>query len=194
MSVGRRVGTTGLLALALLVAGAGPAGADPAKPTNFESRVLRLTSATSAVQVTVVGGDGFLSLEATKGHTVLVGGYESDATRPAPNVAKYGLSDPWLRILADGTVEENINSTATYLSANRFAKNITIPATAGADRPPSWKVVGHDGTYIWHDHRIHWMAPGQPPPKVQGTDRVQLADEPMGAGPCPRWWMASPCR
>lgn len=154
-----------LAALGLASLTARPAVADPAKPTNDESRVLSIQPATPAVSVRVVGGDGFLDLSVRPGHEVEVPGY---------------AGEPWLRVLRDGTVEENTRSPATYLDANRYASDITIPPDVDPKAPPSWKTVGHRGHWVWHDHRIHWMNPGVAPPMVAGTEQVRLGDRPDG--------------
>ncbi len=52
----------------------------------------------------VVGGDSFLEVSVDEGHEVLVPGYQGE---------------PYLRFRADGTVERNRNSPATYLNDSR---------------------------------------------------------------------------
>ncbi len=151
-------------AVALAVAVAPAAGADPAKPTNYRSRVERITPATNAISVKVVGGDGFLELEVQRGHTATVEGYEGE---------------PWLRVLADGRVQENQSSTATYLNVSRYGstETVTIPTTANktnARLHPIWKTVDTNGRYVWHDHRIHYMTPQIAPRFVPGTNRVAI--------------------
>jgi hypothetical protein len=154
-----------LAALALSLATARPASADPAKPTNDESKVLSLQPSTDAVSLRVVGGDGFLELHVRRGHEATVEGYGGE---------------PWLRVLRDGTVEENTRSPATYLDANRYARDITVPPDADTKAPPQWKTVGHDGHWVWHDHRIHWMNPGVAPPMMPGSDQVRMGDRDDG--------------
>lgn len=151
--------------LVLSVLAARPAAADPAKPTNDESRVLALQPPTSAVSLRVVGGDGFLELHVERGHEAMVEGY---------------AGEPWLRVLRDGTVEENTRSPATYLDANRYARDVTVPADADPKAAPAWKKVGSGGHWVWHDHRIHWMNPGVAPPMMAGGDQVRMGDRPDG--------------
>ena len=156
----------GMLALAWAPA----AAADPAKPTNYRSRVERVTPATNAIDVKVVGGDGFLELEVQRGHTAAVEGYEGE---------------PWLRVLADGRVQENQSSTATYLNVSRYGSTatVTIPASANktnARKHPIWKTVDTNGRYVWHDHRIHYMTPQIAPRFVPGTNRVAIGIRPDG--------------
>ncbi len=151
----------------VLVAGAPIAAADPAKPTNYRSRILEVTPPTSVVQVKVVGGDGFLDVRVTRGHTIAVEGYEGE---------------PWLRVLADGTVQENQRSTATYLNANRYGTTVIPPGAGRAEaiENPAWSTVAHGGKYIWHDHRIHYMTPEIAPHLFPGTNRVLLGDRTDG--------------
>lgn len=166
-SLPRRFATLLTVCAAVLVLAAPTAAADPAKPTNYRSTVLEITPHNAALHAKVVGGDGFMDLRVDRGHTAEVQGYENE---------------PWLRILADGTVEENQRSTATYLNSNRYGQAVIPP---GADREaaianPAWKTIGHNGTHIWHDHRIHYMTPEIAPHLVPGTNRVLLGERPDG--------------
>lgn len=154
-----------MVALAFAALRAPRAAADPARPTNDQSKVVAIQPATAAISVRVVGGDGFLELKVQRGQRVAVEGYSGE---------------PWLRVLADGTVEENTLSPATYLDANRYATGIKIPADVDPKAPPQWKTVGHDGTYVWHDHRIHWMNPGVAPPRMPQSDQIRMGDRPDG--------------
>ena len=73
-------------------------------------------------------------------------------------VIVYGYNgEPYGRIQPDGTVEVNQRSPATYLNEDRFA-NVTVPKSAHPKAPPVWKVQDKTGRFIWHDHRMHWMA------------------------------------
>jgi hypothetical protein len=76
-------------------------------------------------------------------------------------VAGYG-DEPYLRFQPDGTVERNRRSEATYLNDDRQGA-VDLPARADNDADPEWETVADDGTYAWHDHRIHWMGAGTPP-------------------------------
>ena len=74
-------------------------------------------------------------------------------------VTIYGYSgEPYARVLANGTAEQNARSPATYLNTNFYA-NVTVPPSASASAPPQWVVVDRTGQFEWHDHRIHWMSP-----------------------------------
>lgn len=133
--------------LAGLVLGASPAGADPAEPTNYRSKVLAETPDAPGVEVRIEGGDAFVTIEVEAGHTVIVEGYDSEE---------------WLRIEPDGTVSQNLRSRATYWNADRLALT-PVPADIRPTDAPEYEVVGEDGRYTWHDHRTHWMSPDLPP-------------------------------
>jgi hypothetical protein len=144
------------VAAALLLPGA-PAAADPARPTHYRATVTAVVDAdgrplpafvTGAFEVEVLGGDAFLVVRAAPGTTVAVPGYEDE---------------PYLRFAADGTVEVNVRSPARWLNDARYgARDVQVPPSADAQAPPVWEVVADGGTYAWHDHRIHVMAPALP--------------------------------
>ena len=116
-------------------------------------------------RVAVVGGDAFLELHVPHGHTALVPDYDQGPGTTTP---------PYLRFRADGTVERNERANATAANASRYGTSSTTP---DASAPPRWKVVDHGGagggTYVWHDHRIHWMGPVHPK-AVDRNGRVDL--------------------
>jgi hypothetical protein len=126
---------------------ASPAGADPAKPGDYTSTVTRVEPTVPGITVKVVGGDGFLELKVQPGHDVIVLGY---------------AGGPWLHVRPDGIVEENQLSPATFLNGSRFAQTVApndVTEDTEKNQPPEYKQVATDGTYAWHDHRIHWMSP-----------------------------------
>ncbi|HEY2812577.1 MAG TPA: hypothetical protein VGJ03_03830 [Acidimicrobiales bacterium] len=156
MRIGRTVLRAALTAAVGLVVLAGPAGADPAKPVDYVSSVTSIQPPNDAISLKVVGGDGFLDLKVKPGHDVVVKGYSGG---------------PWLHIRPDGVVEENQLSPATYLNANRYAR-VDVPQNvteqSETTQPPQYKQVGAGGEFAWHDHRIHWMSPDDPPGHTRG--------------------------
>ena len=145
-----------VLAAVGVVISASPAAADPPRPGAYDSEVTAVDPQVDTVSVEVVGGDSFLQLRVEPGTEVVVLGYDEE---------------PFLRVLPDGTVEQNANSPATYLNEDRYAEAAIPPELAGpdaADLEPEWEPVGSGGTYAWHDHRIHWMAPNAPPAVERG--------------------------
>ena len=166
----RRVVAVAAATMALAVAAAPMAGADPAKPGNYRSIVEWVTPRTDAITAKVVGGDGFLELEVVRGHTVEVPGY---------------TGEPWLRVSADGRVQENQRSQTTYINQSRYgsAATVQIPpdaTIANATKHPEWKTVDTNGRFVWHDHRIHYMTPSIKPTIVPGTRRVAIGERDDG--------------
>ncbi len=100
---------------------------------------------TDAISVTIVGGDAFVRLVVQPGHEVVVLGYGGE---------------PYLRVGADGTVEENQLSPATFYNQDRYGGDVPVGVTAEAAlaQPPEWRHVGTGGTWAWHDHRAHLMS------------------------------------
>ncbi|HYZ98262.1 MAG TPA: hypothetical protein VE575_05885 [Acidimicrobiales bacterium] len=139
-------------AILVLLAGAEPAGADPARPTDYRSEVTSVDPATEDIEIRVVGGDAFLQVEAEPGHEVVVLGYQDE---------------PYVRIAPDGTVDRNLRSQATYINDDRYGGG-AIPPDVDPDAEPRWETVDDDGEYTWHDHRIHWMSPERPPGHAPG--------------------------
>jgi hypothetical protein len=149
----RRTAVASLVTVAVLGA-ATPATADPAGPTNYDSRLTGLEaedgtpSGEVPVRFEILGGDAFLAVSAAPGTEVEVPGYDGE---------------PYVRIAADGTVEVNQRSPSRWLNDARYgAEDVEVPPEADAAAPPRWEVVATDGEYAWHDHRIHWMSPSLP--------------------------------
>ena len=142
------------LAVVGLVLGAGPAAADAAKPGDFSSEVTSVEPDPGGFTVETAGGDSFLALTVDEGTEVVVLGYEGE---------------PYLRFSADGTVEQNLNSPATYINNDRYGANDLAPERLqGVDvttLEPDWEEVATDGSFAWHDHRTHEMRPDSPVPR-----------------------------
>jgi len=93
--------------------------------------------------------------------------------RTGQTVTIYGYEgEPYARVLANGTAEQNVRAPATYLNTNFYAQ-VTVPPIASASAPPKWQVIDRTGQFEWHDHRIHWMSP-VPPSRVKNTSRRTL--------------------
>jgi hypothetical protein len=149
----RRGGVPTLLALAVVFGWVTPAAADPAGPTHYDSRVTGVEAEHGdpgdvSARFEVLGGDAFLVVRADPGTVVEVPGYEGE---------------PYVRIGADGTVEVNQRAPSRWINDERYETSAEgAPGDVAVDAPPRWEVVGSDGEYAWHDHRIHWMAPSLP--------------------------------
>jgi len=81
--------------------------------------------------------------------------------------------EPYARILADGTVQLNQNSPAYYYNQSFYAAGVKVPANASSTATPHWVVVAKTGTFVWHDHRIHWFSAATPYP-VKNVDKTTL--------------------
>jgi hypothetical protein len=132
----------------VLVVGVAPVAADAARPTNYRSTVTGVTPAEPDVVADVTGGDSFLRLRVAAGHTVVVLGYEDE---------------PYVRIGADGSVEENLRSPATWLNRKRYGSTSPLPDDVDSTATPNWRRIGEHGVALWHDHRVHWMSLSHPP-------------------------------
>ena len=146
------------VAAAVLVISAGPAFADPPNPTNYQSIITGVTPAISGLQADIVGGDSFMSVHVQDAGEVTVLGYENE---------------PYLRFGVNGAVEENTRSPAVALNKSRYGA--TLDAQSDAKAPPQWRVVATNGAYVWHDHRIHWMAHSLPP-QLNGKSTGKVLD------------------
>ena len=171
--------------LAVLVAAlwpAGPVAADAAGPTDYRSVITEVdvdgvttavsspTDATTshAVQllpgalISVEGHDSFLWLRLEPGMTAAVPGYDGEA---------------YLKIDADGSVWRNQRSFSTYYNQDRYG-DAARPAIVDHSAEPLWEQVDDDGSWAWHDHRIHLMD-AEPPIGASPGDPVVTAVVPM---------------
>ena len=152
-----------LAGLGLLVA---PAFAHDGNP-NFES-VITGVEGVEGLKAQILNGDDRLLLIHSGSQDIVVEGYDHDA---------------YLRLRANGIVEVNRRSSATYLNEDRFGQ-VDVPPTADADADPQWKQVGRNGRYEFHDHRIHWMLKKDPPQVKDRSKRTKIQDwtVPLRAG------------
>ena len=166
---------------------AGVAHADPARPGNTESVVQTVEPSTENVRVDIVGADAFVRVRAESGHEVEVLGYENE---------------PFVRIAKDGTVTMDMNSLTARTSSTRYGST-QDPKDATNASAPLWKVVGRDGSAMWHDHRVHWMSPIRPEPidddglvqswtftlKVDGVTTLASGSLYLRDAPGSWWWL-----
>ena len=135
-----------LLAILSLASLPAIAGAHPGNP-DFRSVFQRFSPPVSGVNVQVLNWDSNYQLSDPGHHTVVIYGYDHDQ---------------YARILPDGTVQVNQRSPAAYLNEDRYGTT-PVPSSAVPKAPPQWKTVNESGTFIWHDHRMHYMSPATPP-------------------------------
>ena len=146
-----------LAGVAALLIGAPAALAHQGNP-HYRSVVEQVTPAVPGLSLSVLNYDDRLALHNTSHRTVTVMDYQGR---------------PYVRALGDGTVQVNTHSQAYYLDVDRYGQ-VTVPKGLGT--APKWKVVGRDGRYDWHDHRIHWMSQSNPP-GLESQDRRQKIDD-----------------
>jgi hypothetical protein len=124
---------------------------------NYRSNITSVTPAAKGLSVQVLEFADRLLLTNHTGKTVTIYGYQGE---------------PYARVLANGTAEQNVRSPATYLNTS-FYGNVTVPSSADPSAAPRWEVVDRTGQFEWHDHRIHWMSP-LTPPEVKHKSKLTL--------------------
>ena len=151
----------GILALFIFAATPAVASAHQGN-SNYRSEItsIRPEALAAGLDVSIVNFDDHVRLVNDTGKDVVIFGYDGE---------------PLARILADGTVEENLNSPAYYLNQDRFA-DVDIPARADEKSSPDWKQTGDNGTYEWHDHRSHYMGEGTPPQVEDESEETRVFD------------------
>jgi hypothetical protein len=179
----RQITTVLVLALGLLVLSTTGADAHTRtqETTNLDSRIT-VDPALPGVRWKVYTGGLLIEVVNDGDEVLVVAGYEGE---------------PYLRIGPEG-VERNRRSPATYLNDDRIGRRVSartdvaMPRDVDPAAPPEWIRVGAEPRVLWHDHRVHWMAP-QPPrfvdagPVATAMMRVNLvgvigrADEDVGA-------------
>lgn len=148
-----------LLAAFALLAPAAVASAHGGNP-NFRSEITGVTPRDAGVEFEVLDYDSHMQLRDRGGKEVVIYGYRGE---------------PYARILPDGTVEVNERSPATYLNDDRFA-NVTVPPIADPEAKPRWKEVDDSGTFLWHDHRMHYMSQSLPPQVTDKGKKTRIFD------------------
>lgn len=156
----RRGAVVAAVGCLVMVLTAAPAFADPPGPTNYRAEVVGIEPPTDAVEAEVLGGDSFLRVTVAQGHEALLRGYDGE--------------ELYLRFDANGEVYENRRSQSYYQNQSRYDPTAADrPAELGVDVPPDWVLVASDGSYAWHDHRIHWMSPTTLPFRADTDDAGQ---------------------
>jgi LPXTG-motif cell wall-anchored protein len=151
----------GPIALLILVIFPVAASAHQGNP-NFRSEITSVQPAPlgEGLQIEVVNFDDHVRLANRSGKTVLIKGYQGE---------------PYARILADGSVEVNLNSPAYYLNDDRFGE-VKVPPRANAKARPDWKQIADDSEFSWHDHRSHYMSPTVPPQVKDESKETKIFD------------------
>jgi hypothetical protein len=127
---------------------------DQGSSYDYRSNITSITPDVPGLSVEVLEFADRLLLRNHTGKTVTIYGYDGE---------------PYARVLANGTAEQNTRSPATYLNTNFYAQ-VKVPAFADPTAPPRWEVIDRTSQFEWHDHRIHWMSP-IPPAKVRDQSK-----------------------
>jgi hypothetical protein len=155
--LGLRVAACALAALAVL----SPAVANAHKGSpNYRSTERSIVPPVAGLKVQVLSYDDRLQMINQTGRNVEVRGYGGE---------------PYVRLLADGTVEVNKRSPSYYLNADRYG-NSTVPTQAKNDAPPQWTAIDKTGRFEWHDHRIHYMSKTLPSQVTDKDKRTKVFD------------------
>src|SRR3954453_8213054 len=147
-------------ATALIALSAAPAANAHQGNPNYRSVVERVLPKVPGLRLQVLNLDDRLELQNTTGRTVTIQGYQGE---------------PYARVLGNGTVEVNRNSTAFYLNDARTSTG-KVPANANQGAIPDWQIVDRAGRFQWHDHRIHWMSSIPPQQVKDKSKRTKVFD------------------
>jgi hypothetical protein len=131
---------------------------DQGSSFDYRSNITSITPVAPGLSLQVLEFADRLLLTNHSGRTVTIYGYSGE---------------PYARVLANGTAEQNVRSPATYLNTNFYA-NVVVPPIANPNAPPKWVVVDRTGQFEWHDHRIHWMSPTVPPEVKNKSKRTLI--------------------
>jgi hypothetical protein len=143
--------TTALIACMPASFASAHAGGNP----DYRSVIDRVTPKVPGVTFEVLAYDAYIEVRDQAGHEVVIYGYEGE---------------PYARVLKDETVQVNERSPALYLNETRYPVEQEVPPIANAKAPPKWKTVGSSGSFLWHDHRMHYGSTATPP-QVKDTSR-----------------------
>jgi hypothetical protein len=136
-----------------------PALAHEGNP-DYRSVIDRVTPHVPGISFEVLSYDSYFQLLDQHGHKVTIYGYEGE---------------PYARVLKDGTVQVNERSPALYLNDTRFPTE-QVPPIANAKAPPKWKTVDDSGTFLWHDHRMHYTSTSTPPQVTDPGRKTKIFD------------------
>ncbi len=159
----RRILLPAAAVLVWLGATAGPASAHSVagvSPTNLHTNLKSVTPAVPGLEVKVVEAGSRLQLTNRSGREALVLGYKDE---------------PYLRVGPDGVFQNKL-SPATYINATREGKQPPESAVNAPVGATDWEKVSSQPVARWHDHRIHWMLPTDPPQVRQHPEMRQVVD------------------
>jgi hypothetical protein len=160
-----RLGCAACAVAVLLVIGAAPAEAHligtNTMPTNYRTRVLAVSPPIQGLEVRAAEIGGALELINRTGRQVIVLG---------------ARSEPYLRVEADGGVDENRRSP-TWLASRPPGSPPPRSPSVDSAAPPDWHRLSRGVRVVWHDHRAHWTGP-DPPQVRRAPKRRQVVISP----------------
>jgi hypothetical protein len=115
--------------------------------TNLQTNLRSVTPTVSGLEVKVVESGSRLEVTNKTGKEVIVLGYKDE---------------PYLRIGPDGVFQNRL-SPATYINKSREGQEPTEAARNAKVGDTDWEKISSEPLARWHDHRIHWMSPNDPP-------------------------------
>ena len=137
-------------ALAWVGLSAGPASAHSVSgqsATNLQTHLKSVAPAVPGLTIKVVESGSRLEVANKSGKEVVVLGYKAE---------------PYLRIGPEGVFRNRL-SPATYINQTRVGKEPTEAARNAKVGDTDWEKISSEPLARWHDHRIHWMSPNDPP-------------------------------
>jgi hypothetical protein len=159
--VRKRWAATAAIATILVLINAPLAWSHAGGNPDYRSVIDRVTPNVPGVSFEVLSYDAYMELVDKSGHEVVIYGYEGE---------------PYARILKDGTVQVNKLSPAKYLNDTRFPVESSVPPSANAKAPPKWETTDDSGTFLWHDHRMHYGAESVPPQVKDTSKKTKVFD------------------
>jgi hypothetical protein len=115
--------------------------------TNLQTNLRSVTPAMPGLKVKVVESGSRLEVTNQTGKEIIVLGYKDE---------------PYLRIGPDGVFQNRL-SPATYINKTREGQEPTEAARNAKVGDTDWEKISSEPLARWHDHRIHWMSPNDPP-------------------------------
>lgn len=115
--------------------------------TNLQTNLRSVTPTVPGLEVKVVESGSRIEVTNKTGTEIIVLGYKDE---------------PYLRIGPDGVFENRL-SPATYINKSREGQEPTEAARNAKVGDTEWAKISSEPLARWHDHRIHWMSPNDPP-------------------------------
>ena len=141
--------TAALVALGVAAPPASAHSVSGVSATNFHTNLTAVSPDKPGLEVRIVEAGSRIQVENRTGVELIVLG---NKTPP----------EPYLRIGPEGVFQNRL-SPATYINASRDGEDPPESASDAKSDEVDWEKVSSEPVARWHDHRIHWMAPVNPP-------------------------------